>query len=188
MFPAHEHVFDDKTKRELLGQKIELERRRKGLSQMEVLRRSGLIKEDPTAKKRVSGVTVGFMTYVERPPYRGVTMEQLRAIAKVLGTSAKRLTAPEPLTRAETNELVKLRAAEETKKGRKSTTRAVATPAGSKKVATIRMPAGRVKTRTRPRAKPAELVVSELTPADRKILGVVQRFDETQKLFLVPAI
>ena len=161
MFPSKEHVFDTKEEREILGQRLELARLRSGLSQLDALEKCGLIVR--TGKEGYfTGVTKGFLTYVEKG-HRGVTPDQLDALAHLYETSAKWLKLTSPLTRNEINELIQLRS--KITRGRKP----------AKLTPTIKLP-------------PAPAYSQHLTTGDQAVLNAISACSEPEKLWLTEAI
>lgn len=161
MFPSKEHIFDTKEEREILGQRLELARLRSGLSQLDALEKCGLIVRT-SREGYFTGVTKGFLTYVEKG-HRGVTKDQVVALAKLYKVSQPWLTSTAPMTRDEIAELIKLRS--KITRGRKP----------SKLVPTIKMP-------------PAPAYSHHLTVGDQAVLNAISACSEPEKLWLTEAI
>jgi transcriptional regulator with XRE-family HTH domain len=160
MFPSKEHVFDTREERELLGQRLELARLKKGLAQLDALEQSTLIQKTERPGY-YTGVTKGFLTYVEKG-HRGVTQDQLKLLATTYGVAEKWLKLPTPLTRGELSELIELRA---------------------------KIVRGRKPLKLSPSVQvPSVKLQEHLTPGDKAILTSVSECSEPEKIWLTGAI
>lgn len=195
MFGSQEHVFTTPKEREMLGNKLELARREKGLTQMELLEKSGLIKRT-AIKGKWEGVTKGFMAYAEKGT-RGITKQQLRSLAKVLGKPYTWFSSTESLSRAELKHLNEMRAADErTQRAqtavqtRKMNRVGARTQKGTKESKVAQM--GTARTRRAVKAPVAQAVVPKcehhLTKADERLLKTVESYSEAQKDWVVSAV
>lgn len=186
MFPAQQHVYKTKSQREALGSRLELARLEKGLTQMEALKKAGLIQE--IGEKSVSGVTKGFVTYVEKGK-RGITPEQLKKLSILYGKPLSFFTDA-VLPRAEYNKLLRLRAGITRGRRPKTVEPTITVPPTPPVAAVSRR--GRKKQVEGVAFAASKLLetpsLSELTPGDRAILKAVEGCTEAQKQYLVDAI
>lgn len=88
---AEDHVFKTKKQRQLLGSKLALARLLKGYSQADALRACGLLLPETEEGLPEGSVARGFLSYVEAG-IRGISKDQLNALAKLYGANVKDLT------------------------------------------------------------------------------------------------
>jgi transcriptional regulator with XRE-family HTH domain len=207
MFPPNDHIFKSRQERELLGQKLAYARLKSGLTQMEAMRQSGLLTEH-------GGVSKGFLAYAEGGT-RGVTRDQVKALAKLYGVAIKTLLDPEPLgsndRRVLNQWLAATRKAPRTPKMKRETMsvetpkrKIVALVRGSKTTKPVKAQPQKAKVAP---AKPAKQVRSvkptatkapiahqsamptlKPTPGDQKMIALMDGLTESQKLWCVSLV
>lgn len=184
-----EPVFNLEDQRVLLGQKLALARLKHGITQLDALRLSGLIKEHPNGK--VEGVTKGFLTYVESGR-RTITQKELTALANLYQTPVKWFTDGKPLSINEQRVLMRLLSSAKRRtikpRGFKET-RMTTQKADRHIVSVIATDAPRK--RGRPRKHPLPEAVVQQTVVkngDQAVLSAIKSYNEAEKRWIADVI
>lgn len=180
--PVQEHVFRNKKQRQLLGDKLALARLLKGFSQADALRMCGMLLPGSEDQAQEGGVTRGFLSYVEAG-IRGVTKDQLQALAKLYGVSVKHFTDETELDEHQKRMLSTLRAGMRHQlKGPRKQKGLVGRP---RKVVAL----GQATVPVQPKAIPTEPKPGPaITSGDIAILDAIRDCSEPEKVWLRDAI